>query len=190
MSEKFYFDIEAALAEVEATAFPQSNNSSEQQVISKSVSALNPCAAAITATTAKTASANPDGAFFINTKNIIHNKNIFTDSHNNYGNATEEQLEQNAIAIAVPADSAVVQSGWQYADTNALLLPAVLGKDIKLSKTDLAFWLDQIKQCTTKDKIFSLLDQFRLLSWTDDERAFVSRAYQRQLTTIEASRWQ
>jgi hypothetical protein len=49
---------------------------------------------------------------------------------------------------------------------------------------NLNWWLDQLRSCQTRDEVFSLVSRFRTLSWTDEQRAVMSRAYVPFLTHL------
>lgn len=42
---------------------------------------------------------------------------------------------------------------------------------------DLGEWVNLIKTATSKDDVFAILDQFRSLPWTDEQRARISKTY-------------
>jgi hypothetical protein len=51
-------------------------------------------------------------------------------------------------------------------------------------KADLSFWLSCVSRATSKQEIFDILDAFRPLPWTDEERAQMSRTYIPRLEDI------
>lgn len=46
---------------------------------------------------------------------------------------------------------------------------------------DLNSWLNRIRQAETRAQVFSILDEFRPLSWTDEERSQMAKLYIRLL---------
>lgn len=55
------------------------------------------------------------------------------------------------------------------------------------SQNDLDLWLQKLSQAKNKQQIFQILDEFRLLEWTDEQRALMSKAYIRLLEGISSS---
>ncbi len=49
---------------------------------------------------------------------------------------------------------------------------------------DLESWLTGVRQANSRSEIFALLDQFRPLAWTDEQRAAMARTYVRALTKL------
>lgn len=47
--------------------------------------------------------------------------------------------------------------------------------------SDLQSWLMRVHEAKTRAEVFRLLDEFRPLNWTDDQRALMSRTYIRAL---------
>jgi len=52
---------------------------------------------------------------------------------------------------------------------------------------DLNQWLDRLGQAKSREEIFRLVDQFRVLSWSDEQRAKMAKAYMRALEAMAAS---
>ena len=50
---------------------------------------------------------------------------------------------------------------------------------------DLDQWLKRVQKAKSRLEIFKLLDQFRPLAWTDDERAAMGKTYIRQLEVMK-----
>lgn len=55
---------------------------------------------------------------------------------------------------------------------------------IRELRCDLNFWLKRIRQARTKDEIFTILDKYRPLNWTDQQRAQMSQTYIPRLITM------
>lgn len=49
---------------------------------------------------------------------------------------------------------------------------------------DVKIYLDRLSKAKTKSEIYAILDEFRPLSWTDEQRSAVSRFYMRMLESI------
>lgn len=47
--------------------------------------------------------------------------------------------------------------------------------------TNLSDWLERVLQAASRKEIFAILDQFRILDWTDEERAQMSKLYIRRV---------
>lgn len=45
-------------------------------------------------------------------------------------------------------------------------------------------WMEKISKAKTRKEIFSILDQFRVLEWTDDERARIAKHYIRIIDNV------
>ena len=48
-------------------------------------------------------------------------------------------------------------------------------------------WIAQLKNANSQEELYTVLDNFRTLAWTDEQRALVSRLYIRLLENILAS---
>lgn len=49
---------------------------------------------------------------------------------------------------------------------------------------DLNSWLNRIRQAETRAQVFAILDEFRPLPWTDEERAQMAKLYIRLLDAL------
>lgn len=49
---------------------------------------------------------------------------------------------------------------------------------------DVKVWLERLSRAKTKSEIYAILDEFRPLNWTDEQRSAVSRFYMRMLEGI------
>lgn len=56
--------------------------------------------------------------------------------------------------------------------------------EVSLPPTSLNHWLACIRETTCTEEVFEILDEFRPLSWTDQERASMSQVYMRQLDQL------
>lgn len=56
--------------------------------------------------------------------------------------------------------------------------------EVSLPPTSLTHWLACINETTCTEEVFEILDEFRPLSWTDQERASMSKVYMRQLDQL------
>ena len=52
--------------------------------------------------------------------------------------------------------------------------------------SDLASWIACVRQATEQEEVFAVLDRFRPLPWTDEQRAAMSHAYMAQLHRLQA----
>ena len=50
-----------------------------------------------------------------------------------------------------------------------------------LTNQDLDQWLARVQQCQSRAQVFQLLDEFRPLDWTDEQRAMMGKTYIRLL---------
>jgi len=50
---------------------------------------------------------------------------------------------------------------------------------------DLDQWLKRVQKASSRPAVFKLLDEFRPLPWTDEQRASMGRAYIRRLESIK-----
>jgi hypothetical protein len=46
-----------------------------------------------------------------------------------------------------------------------------------LTNEDLDKWLDRLQKCKSRPELFQLLDEFRPLEWSDEQRAVMAKAY-------------
>lgn len=53
-----------------------------------------------------------------------------------------------------------------------------------LDVPDIKSYLDRLSKAKTKSEIYAILDEFRPLNWTDEQRSSVSRFYMRMLESI------
>lgn len=53
---------------------------------------------------------------------------------------------------------------------------------------ELEKWIVKFKQAHSREEIFALLDEFRHLEWTDEQRATISRLYIRLLEKVKSNR--
>jgi hypothetical protein len=44
-------------------------------------------------------------------------------------------------------------------------------------------WLEKVQNCKSRSELFKLLDEFRLLDWTDEQRSLMAKAYMLLLET-------
>lgn len=79
----------------------------------------------------------------------------------------------------VLVEDALDISGAENILTKELLIEIKENKThlIDALKTDINYWLEQIKLSTYKEEIFSLLERLRPLQWSDEQRAEVSKTY-------------
>lgn len=52
------------------------------------------------------------------------------------------------------------------------------------SSTDLNAWLEKLKSSRNRSELFSTLDKFRILEWTDEQRSSVAKLYVRLLDVL------
>lgn len=45
-------------------------------------------------------------------------------------------------------------------------------------------WIDRVRAAGSADNLWVILDEFRLVDWTDEERAKMSHAYMQRLASI------
>lgn len=50
--------------------------------------------------------------------------------------------------------------------------------------SSLDYWLTRVRQAGGRQEMFDILDEFRSLSWTDEDRAQMSRTYVRRLESV------
>ncbi|MBX9878850.1 MAG: hypothetical protein K2Y22_10375 [Candidatus Obscuribacterales bacterium] len=60
--------------------------------------------------------------------------------------------------------------------------------EVSLPTDTLGHWLARIQAAESKDEILSLLDDFRSLAWTDEQRAQMSQTYIRSLDWLEPTK--
>jgi hypothetical protein len=49
---------------------------------------------------------------------------------------------------------------------------------------DLSQWIERVKATKDKAELFSLLDKFRVLEWTDEQRSSIAKLYMRLLDVL------
>jgi hypothetical protein len=93
--------------------------------------------------------------------------------------ATTATTATNGTNSAIPFATSLLQTATKHSmgDTG----------NIVNSYRSFGCWLDQLKQCATNEQVFSLLDEFRPLSWSDDERAKMSHAYINRLNFLNSN---
>jgi hypothetical protein len=55
------------------------------------------------------------------------------------------------------------------------------------STADLDNWLVKIRQAKSHQEVFQLLDEFRPLEWSDEQRAAMAKAYMKVLEATQTS---
>ncbi|MBY0356557.1 MAG: hypothetical protein K2W82_01035 [Candidatus Obscuribacterales bacterium] len=60
-----------------------------------------------------------------------------------------------------------------------------LAAELSLQTNDLRPWKARINTATTIGEIFAILNDFRSLSWTDQQRAEISRIYHQRIKTCQ-----
>lgn len=90
----------------------------------------------------------------------------------------------------VSTDSDTI-ANHRLADDNAqqhggLATLAVLAALSESDASGLADWIARVRHASNKERVFAVLDQFRPLPWTDEQRALMSRAYIAQLQRLQA----
>lgn len=59
-----------------------------------------------------------------------------------------------------------------------------LAGDTERYKSDLRYWIKSIRHATTEHEIFSLLNEFQTMRWSDEQRAQIAHIYHRQLEVL------
>lgn len=59
---------------------------------------------------------------------------------------------------------------------------------MKLPPDDLDYWLVRVRSSASQAEVFDLLDKFRPLPWSDEQRALISRAYINRLEALQRER--
>jgi hypothetical protein len=49
---------------------------------------------------------------------------------------------------------------------------------------ELAAWIERLKATKNRLQLFALLDQFRVLEWTDEQRSSIAKLYMRLLDVL------
>ncbi len=55
------------------------------------------------------------------------------------------------------------------------------------SQQDLEQWLAKVRQVKDRTELFTLLDQFRPLDWTDEQRSLMAKTYIRAMDALGGS---
>jgi len=114
------------------------------------------------------------------------NKHNFDNAEVDYGH-----IAQCGLPPANFANHAKAQTGLATRTANELLKPAnwipeiVESEKSQSAKFRLDYWLDRIRSGRDEREIFSILDEFRPLEWTDQERAQMSHVYFRRLEYVK-----
>jgi hypothetical protein len=58
--------------------------------------------------------------------------------------------------------------------------------ELRQQQANLNFWFHLIRQATTKEEVFRILDDFRPLKWSDEQRASISRWYNGRLDFLRS----
>jgi hypothetical protein len=55
---------------------------------------------------------------------------------------------------------------------------------------DLALWIERLKRVKTRRDLFSALDQFRVLEWSNEQRSQIAKLYMRLIDVLpEGEEW-
>lgn len=49
---------------------------------------------------------------------------------------------------------------------------------------DLSTWIEKVKSSKSRSELFATLDKFRVLEWTDEQRASIAKLYMRLLDVL------
>jgi hypothetical protein len=49
---------------------------------------------------------------------------------------------------------------------------------------DLANWIEKLKTAKNRTELFAMLDSFRVLEWTDEQRSTISKLYMRLIDVL------
>lgn len=49
---------------------------------------------------------------------------------------------------------------------------------------ELSTWVDKLKSAKNRTELFSMLDSFRVLEWTDEQRASIAKLYMRLIDVL------
>ena len=55
-----------------------------------------------------------------------------------------------------------------------------------MAVTDLSPWIDKLKAVQQRSDLFRLLNEFRVLEWTDEQRSIIAKLYMRLLDVLPA----
>jgi len=53
-----------------------------------------------------------------------------------------------------------------------------------MASEDLTPWLLKIKSATSRSSVFAILDEFRKLDWTDQQRSAMAKVYMRRIERL------
>lgn len=53
-----------------------------------------------------------------------------------------------------------------------------------MANSSLDSWIDRIRSAGSADNLWTILDEFRTVEWTDEERSKMSHAYMQRLASI------
>jgi len=49
---------------------------------------------------------------------------------------------------------------------------------------DLATWIEKLKSAKNRTELFAMLDSFRVLEWTDEQRSSIAKLYMRLIDVL------
>ncbi len=49
---------------------------------------------------------------------------------------------------------------------------------------DLSAWIEKLKSAKNRTQLFSMLDSFRVLEWTDEQRSSIAKLYMRLIDVL------
>ncbi|CAN5517276.1 hypothetical protein BH10CYA1_BH10CYA1_54240 [soil metagenome] len=49
---------------------------------------------------------------------------------------------------------------------------------------DLSAWIEKLKSARNRTELFSMLDSFRVLEWTDEQRSSIAKLYMRLIDVL------
>ncbi len=49
---------------------------------------------------------------------------------------------------------------------------------------ELSTWIDKLKSAKNRTELFSMLDSFRILEWTDEQRSTIAKLYMRLIDVL------
>ncbi|MBS1954966.1 MAG: hypothetical protein JST89_12325 [Cyanobacteria bacterium SZAS-4] len=52
------------------------------------------------------------------------------------------------------------------------------------STIDLSTWVEKLKSARNRNELFAMLDSFRVLEWTDEQRASIAKLYMRLIDVL------
>lgn len=74
--------------------------------------------------------------------------------------------------------------GWRDYLQKPLAEAKISPADHVTTSTGLQDWFNAVQCCKSATEVFALLDKFRPLEWTDEQRAQMSRAYITRLSQL------